>query len=68
MDDNLRRAMKLCDMMDEKIRSQSPAERDRQIQQFLAQAQTPAESFRTLVAMMDFVIANSAALKEVRDG
>lgn len=68
MDDNLRRAMKLCDMMDERIRSQSPAERDRQIQQFLAQAQTPAESFRTLAAMMDFVIANSAALKEVRDG
>ncbi len=68
MDDTLRRAMKLCDMMDERIRSQSPAQRDRLIQQFLAQAKTPAENFRTLVAMMDFVIAHSAALKEVRDG
>ena len=68
MDDTLRRAMKLCDMMDEMIRSQSPAQRDRRIQRFLAQAKTPAENFRTLAAMMDFVIANSAALKEVRDG
>ncbi len=68
MDDTLRRAMKLCDMMDERIRSQTPAERDRLIQQFLAQAIPPAENFRTLAVMMDFVIANSAALKEVRDG
>ena len=44
-------------MMDERVRLQSPAERDRVLQRFLAEAQTPSERFRTLGILMNFLIA-----------
>ncbi|MBN2561645.1 MAG: hypothetical protein JXQ75_12015 [Phycisphaerae bacterium] len=62
------RAARLCDLMNERIRSMPAAERDRMLQQFLAEAKTPSERFRTLVAMIDFVIAVNRVLRKARDG
>ena len=57
MDANTRRAAKLCEMMNEQIRNRTPAERDRLIRRFIAEAMTPAEKFRAYCGMMDFVIS-----------
>jgi hypothetical protein len=55
-------------MMDDQIRNRTPAERDRLMQQFIAEAMTPAEKFRTLGIMMDFMISLQEARKKNRDG
>jgi hypothetical protein len=68
MDENAHRAAKLCEMMDDQIRNRTPAERDRLMQQFIAEAMTPAEKFRTLGIMMDFMISLQEARKKNRDG
>lgn len=57
MDENARRAAKLCEMMDEQIRNRTSAERDRLIQRFVAEAMTPSQKLKALGDMMDFVIS-----------
>ena len=67
MDDVTRRAMRLTAMMNERIRSMPPAERDRLMQQFVAEAKTPSERFQTLAAMMNFVICLNRMRRGSRD-
>ena len=68
MDGNTRRAAKLCEMMNDQIRNRTPAERDRLIQRFVAEAMTPAQKFRSLGIMMDFMISLRKARRENSDG
>ncbi len=60
-DDVVRNARRLCELMDEQIRSRTLQERDRLVQQFIAEAMTPAERFRTLCVLMDHAIAQNRA-------
>lgn len=68
MDDVTRRAMRLTEMMNERIRSMSPAERDRLTQQLLAAAQTPPQRLRTLAAMMNFAIGLTRMRRKKTNG
>lgn len=68
MDANARRAAKLCEMMNDQIRNRTPAERDRLIQRFIAEAMTPAEKLKAHGTMMDFVISLRKARRENGDG
>ncbi|MFQ5422869.1 MAG: hypothetical protein ACE5F9_02695 [Phycisphaerae bacterium] len=68
MDDATGRAMPLTAMMNEQIRSMSPAERNRLTQRFVAEAKTPSERFQTLAVMMNFVIGLNRMRRESRDG
>ena len=61
-------AQRLCEMMDERIRTLTPQERDRLMQQNLAQAKTSAERFHTLCVLMDFAIARHKAGREGDNG
>jgi len=68
MDANTRRAAKLCEMMNDQIRNRTPAERDRLIQRFIAEAMTPAEKFKALGVMMNFMIAVRKARRDNSQG
>lgn len=57
VDETTQRAERLCALMNERIRTLSPPERDRRLQQFLAEAMTPSQKLRALCGMMNFVIA-----------
>ena len=58
------RLARLCSDMDRYLRSIPPAERDRRMQEHLAQAKTPSERLRTLCVMMDWIIARNVADRE----
>ena len=68
MDQIALNSQRLCELMDEQIRSRSPAERDRVMQQFLAQAMTPAQRFHALCVLMDFAIAQNRAKRGLDNG
>lgn len=59
MDDTVRRAERMVALMNERIRSRTPQERDRLMQQFLAQAMTPQQRFRAVGMLMNLGIALS---------
>ncbi len=68
VNETVRRAERLCAMMDESIWRRSAAERDRLLQQFIAAAKTPSERFRTLGVLMNFAISRNCAMREEQDG
>ena len=55
--DDVRRAARLCELMDAAMRNRTPAQRDRQVQQWIAQAMTQEQRCKVLVSLMDFAIA-----------
>lgn len=56
MTDAAERFRRLCEMMDEYLRTMPAPERDRMMQRHLAMAKTPAERLQALAELMDFTI------------
>jgi hypothetical protein len=56
MDDTVRRAERFVALMNERLCSRTPQERDRLMQQFIAQAMTPQQRFRAAGMLMNLAI------------
>ena len=67
MSDAQERFHRLCQIMDEHLRTMSPQERDRMMQRHLAMAKTPEERFQALAELMDFTINLNQAQRGIRD-
>jgi len=55
--DDKARAARLCRLMNDYILNRSAAVKDRQMQEWIAQAMTQAQRCAALVSLMDFAIA-----------
>ena len=67
MTDETKRAMRLCALMNDRIRNMSPQERDRLLQRFKAEAMRPSQKSRTLRGVLDFLNAQKCAHRKASD-